>query len=343
MDRRLYDYELDPKFIAKRPANPRDSSKLFIYKTETDEIIFDKFLNIDKYLPQNSFLVMNETKVLPARTFWKKENGDEVELLILINEIQPSDKFIKAICSKKLRPGETIYLGKNILKAINTDQKIFVFKANFHIKDLAKILMHYGKTPIPKYIQNSNLSETELRRKYQTTFAKNDGSIAAPTASLHFTKRVFEKLRAKKISELFVTLHVGLGTFAPLEAQNILEKKLYDEYYFIKKETIKKLEKLKKSGHKLVAVGTTTTRTLESFAKNGEPNGSTNIFILPPYNFKLVDHLITNFHVPKSSLMMLVEAFLDHKKAKRNLVDLYKIAMKNNFKFYSFGDSMLIL
>ncbi len=339
-----YKYPLPQELISNSPANPRDSSKLFVYDTANDKITIDKFINIDKYLPADSFLVMNQTKVLPVRVACKDEQNEYVELLILTNEIFPKDKYVKAIASRKILPGEKIFINKNyFLELFNSDQKIFLFKANFEIDKLKEILLRFGKTPIPSYIENHKLNEKELRKRYQSIFAKHPGSTAAPTASLHFTNRVFKKLDNKNIERLFVTLHVGLGTFSTLLPEHFEENKLFEEHYEIDKKVADKIEKLKKSGKKLVAVGTTSVRTLESFARNKKLKSGTDIFIHRPFKFKNVDCLITNFHVPKSSLMLLVEAFLQSKKSKRKLTELYKYAIINSFRFYSFGDSMLII
>ncbi|MFA6521053.1 MAG: tRNA preQ1(34) S-adenosylmethionine ribosyltransferase-isomerase QueA [Candidatus Gracilibacteria bacterium] len=340
----MYDYHLPQELIAKEPASPRDLSKLFIYDTATDKITFDRFENLDKYLPQNSFLVMNKTKVIPARLKVRKETGGTVELLLLINELQPGDTLIKGLSDRKILPGQKLHISeKHLLEVEKQDEKIFYFKPNFPLEDLTAVLLEYGITPIPKYIKETPLTESDLREKYQTVFAKNPGSVAAPTASLHFTPRVFKKLEAKQIPHLFVNLHVGLGTFAPITEENLRSKKLFEEFYEIEKSTEDEIKELKQQGKKLVAAGTTTVRTLESAAKFKKSSGATDIFIFPPFEFRAVDALITNFHIPNSSLMMLVEAFLQFKHSKKHLHELYEIAIKENFRFYSFGDAMLIL
>lgn len=346
-----FDYHLPQELIATHPASPRDSSRLFVYDTAADKIHFDRFYNLDKYLPHDSFLVLNQTKVAPARLNLFKETGGRVELLLLINELQSGDRAIKSLSDRKLVVGQKLFFSDSEKPAFfitGQNKNIFLLRPNFPLTQLRDILLKYGSTPIPKYIKNSPLAEYELRKKYQTVFATDDkheksGSVAAPTASLHFTDRVFKKLSRQKIPHVFVTLHVGLGTFAPLTAENFAKKKLFNEYYEIEKSAARKIAELKNAGKKLVAVGTTTSRTLESFARTKKTKSATDLFIFPPYNFKLIDCLITNFHLPNSSLMMLVEAFLKHKKAPRNLIDLYKTAVKNKFRFYSFGDAMLIL
>ena len=367
MDINNYDYVLPEANLALAPAVPRDSSKLFIYETDVDKITFDRFYNIDKYLPKDSFMVMNNTKVLPARVTMRKEShlrqgyggqaGGKVIVLLLVNEI--INDTLPIIVDRKINVGEKIFFDENnFLYVTGQKENIFEVRFDFSRQHLFSLLNKYGSMPIPPYLKKSTLSKNDLLKKYQTIFAKTDGSAAAPTASLHFTDSVFKKLDEKEIKRLFVTLHVGMGTFAPITDENILKKELHNEYYEVDQKTLQLINQLKYEGKKLVAVGTTVVRTLESEARQGNfyhktyksekitlvsPLKQTNLFIFPPYDFKMVDIMITNFHLPKSSLMMLVEAFLQHKKAKKSLVELYNIAISNNFRFYSFGDAMLIL
>lgn len=352
-----YGYFLPEKNLALEPAIPRDSSKLFVYDTKSGEIIFDRFYNLDKYLPSNSFIILNNTKVLPARVTMKKETllrqgyegqgGGKVVVLLLVNEM--IGNIVPAIVDRKIVVGEKIYFDKeNFLEIVAQKENIFDLKFNFSRQHLFDLLNKYGTMPIPPYLRKSPLKRDELLEKYQTIFAKTDGSSAAPTASLHFTDNVFSKLNKKNIKKLFVTLHVGLGTFTPITNNNIKQKKLHEEYYEVDKETLQLINQSKSGGKKLVAVGTTVARTLESVARHRVSSLKSNIydktdlFIFPPYDFRMVDVMITNFHLPKSSLMMLVEAFLQHKKSKKSLVELYNMAIKNNFRFYSFGDAMMI-
>jgi len=363
-----YDYFLPKKNLALKPAIPRDSSKLFAYNTKTDEIIFDHFYNLDKYLSKDSFLVLNNTKVLPARVTMKKNSGGKMIALFLVNEIK--NNIVSVLVDRKITIGEKIYFDKEFfLEIINQKEHIFDLEFNFSREKLFDLLKKYGTMPIPPYLKKSPLSKNDLIKKYQTIFARKKGSAAAPTASLHFTDRVFKKLDKKGIERLFITLHIGLGTFAPITDENIKQKKLHQEYFEVDEETLRCIDTSKQEEKKLVAVGTTVTRTLESRARyrkffdgkqktlpagrQGAKNlvsslsrniqGKTDLFIFSPYNFKMVDVLITNFHLPKSSLMMLVEAFLQFKGAKKSLVELYNVAIKNDFRFYSFGDAMLIL
>lgn len=360
-----YDYLLPQKNLALDPAVPRDSSRLFIYDTVVDKIVFDRFYNLDKYLPKDSFMVMNNTKVLPARVTMKKESGGKIVLLFLVNELEVMSDgllgcLVKVMADRKINVGEKVFFDQdNYLKVIGQNENIFDLQFDFSREYLFDLLKKYGVMPIPPYLKKSTLTRDELLEKYQTIFARTDGSSAAPTASLHFTDKVFEKLDKRGIERLFVTLHVGMGTFAPINDENIKEKKLHNEYYEVDSRTLQSINKLKKEGKKLVAVGTTVVRTLESIVKaqdrkffDGKPQTAknlipsllkTDLFIFPPYNFNMIDVMITNFHLPKSSLMMLVEAFLQHKKARKSLVELYNIAIKNDFRFYSFGDVMLIV
>lgn len=370
MDKSLYDYYLPDYLLAKKPASPRDTSKLFVYDVKEDKIYFDKFLNLDKYLPKESFLVLNQSKVMPARVNLYKNTGGKITLLFLINELIDEKKnIIKAIVDKKINIGEKLFFDrKNFLEVLRHDKNIFYFSYNFSKDKLFFLLNRYGSMPIPLYLKDSPLKKEALFKKYQTVFAERledekIGSIAAPTASLHFTKRVFKKLEQKRINKYYLKLYVGMGTFAPINEENIKTKKLHQEYYQIDKNVWEKILKEKENGKKLVAVGTTVVRTLEAIARCrvfGQPTltdvgssvndlkqassfiNKTDLFIFPPFNFKMVDILLTNFHLPCSSLMMLVEAFLQYKKAKKHLVDLYNIAIKNNFRFYSFGDCMVV-
>lgn len=337
-----YDYNLPEKNLALSPAVPRDSSKLFVYDTVKDEIRFDRFYNLQKHLSPDSFLVLNDTKVLPARVTMKKQSGGKVVVLFLVNEIDGD--IVPVIVDRKVTVEEKLYFENNeCLDIVAQKENIFELKFSFTKEKLFDLLKEYGTMPIPPYLKKTNLKRDELLEKYQTVFANMEGSSAAPTASLHFTDKVFTSLSKKGINKYFVTLHVGLGTFAPLTEENLKTKRLHEEYYEVAIKTMEDIKKAKNEGKKLVAVGTTVTRTLESIAGTNSLSGKTDLFIYPPYEFKMVDKLITNFHLPKSSLMMLVESFLQHKGAKRSLIELYNIAIENDFRFYSFGDAMLIL
>lgn len=354
-----YDYYLPANLIAKEPVSPRDSSRLFIYDTKSDKISFDKFINLHKYLPKKSLLVLNKTKVIPARVILYKENKAIVKVLFLVNEVLNEENTIRAFIDRKVNLGEKLFFNSNyFVEVLKQDKHIFTFKLNFSKKKLFELLEKQGKMPIPLYIKDTPLKEYELRKKYQTIFASSVvdelGSEAAPTASLHFTNRVFQKLAKKGIDKTFVTLHVGMGTFSPIDEENIHEKKLHEEWFEISKETVRSINLARRDGKKIVAVGTTVVRTLESVGISSAESADwlksvksvrnkTDLFIFPPHNFKTVDYMITNFHLPKSSLVLLVEAFLKFKNAKKDLINLYQIAISEKFRFYSFGDAMLIL
>lgn len=337
-----YGYDLPAELIAKAPAQPRDSARLLIYDTKSGKISFDSFRRLGKYLPAGSFLVLNKTKVLPARIILRKETGGLVRVLFLLNEPARREEF-KILADRKIKTGDRLYFGRRHWAVVSGQREnVFFVRLNFSEKILSGILRRKGRMPIPPYIKKTPLKEKDLRRQYQTIFAQEPGSVAAPTASLHFTDRVFRDLARQGIGKFFLTLHVGLGTFAPVRPENFSAKKLHEEYFEIDPQTVKGMAARRRKGEKAVAVGTTAVRALESFSgKRGLDK--TDIFIMSGYEFKRTDALITNFHVPKSSLMLLVEAFLKFKKAEMGIIDLYAIAKKEKFRFYSFGDAMLIL
>jgi len=342
-----YNYLLPENLVAKEPSSKRDMCRLFVYSTSENKIYFDIFKNINKYLPKGSVLVFNDTKVVPARLSITRKGGSVAELFILANEPETSEGYLKAISNRRLKLGEILFLnGKDVFKVEEIDGRFFFVKKLFD-EDINSFLKIFGSTPLPPYIKNSPLSEEEAREKYQSILANSESSVAAPTASLHFSEEVLDKLKEDGNIFEYITLHVGLGTFATVSHENIENKKLFNEWFTIKADTAKRLNRYKNEGRKIVAVGTTATRALESAVLYGSliecVNKPTDIFILPPYKFQVADSLVTNFHVPKSSLMLLVDAFLKFKGARRGILDLYKIAINENFKFYSFGDAMLIV
>jgi S-adenosylmethionine:tRNA ribosyltransferase-isomerase len=352
IDLNQFDYYLPKNQIAQKPAVPRDHSRIFVYDTKKDIIAFDYFYHLDRYLPLESFLVLNNTKVLPARVEMRKsllrqgfggQGGGKVVVLFLVNEIKEKG-LIAALVDRKVIVGEKLFFQNGEWVRVE-DQQGHIFTLRYHLtkEKLFDLLRRFGTMPVPLYLKNTPLARDQLLKKYQTVFAKEEGSAAAPTASLHFTNRVFNKLKQKGIKKYFVTLHVGLGTFAPITEENLMKKTLPQEHYEIAKSTWQTIEKERKMGKKLFAVGTTVVRTLESAAKTKKLFGQTDLFIFPPYRFLMIDGLITNFHLPKSSLMLLVEAFLRFKGSKKSLVELYNIAVNNDFRFYSFGDAMVII
>jgi len=343
-----YHYEISEKNIGKIPANPRDHARLFVYNTQTDEIHFDYFYHLAKYLPSHALMVLNNTGVIPARVIFTKDTGGKVEGLFLYNEGVEADGSFPIIVNKQILVGRKLFIDKYEFDITRHEEQRFFIKPLFDINELPSILLNYGITPTPKYLGKLDMEETDLRERYQTIYSQENKSVAAPTASLHFTEDVFQSLDKKNIERTEITLHVGLGTFSDVSASNVSNKKLHTEPITISREAIQKIQTAKNNLTPIIGVGTTVVRSLESqyeaILHQNEPIlDKTDIFIMPEYDFKILNHLITNFHIPKSSLMALVDAFLQHKKSKKNILELYQIALDEGYRFYSFGDSMLIL
>lgn len=335
-----FDYTYPSVLIAQKPASPRDSAKLLIYQ-QNQETKFDSFKNLGKYLPKNSILVFNETKVIPARLNVVKQTGGKAQLLY----IGKQNNLIKVLADRKLKVNSELKLTNEFKFSIKAQEnQFYLLEPNFSISEVENILNKFGITPLPPYIKNSPLTEKQKRLEYQAVFAKKGDSVAAPTASLHFTRNLLNNLKKQGIEQKFVRLDVGLGTFAPLKEENIKNKKLHKEYFYIEQNVANFLNQAKKENRLIIAVGTTVTRTLESAVnkKTGlleRLSGETDLFITENSKINFVNGIITNFHVPKSSLLMLVSAFIGRSK----LLDTYKKAIKNNFRLFSFGDAMLIL
>lgn len=334
-----FDYKIEKSLIAQKPAHPRDSAKLLVYNRQTGEVQNSTFKNLAKFLPQNAVLVFNQTKVIPARLETKKITGGKIEVLY----ISTQKGLVRAMLNKKTKAGEKLFITPKLYLTVQgRDGKYYLLKPSFAISKIQSVLEKYGRAPLPPYINSSPLSKREQRAEYQTVFAKITGSIAAPTASLHFTKSLLHKLKKAGIELRYVTLHVGLGTFAPITDENIKTGRLHEEWYSIDKATAHALEKAKKQGRPIIAVGTTVVRTLESATdKKGKITkltGNTDLFIREGYKFKMVSSMITNFHVPQSSLLMLVSAFT----GRDEIMKLYHYAIKKEYRFFSFGDGMLI-
>ncbi len=358
-----YSYHLPEELIASRPSVPRDAARLFVYDTAGDGVTFDTFAHLGDHLPSRSLLVFNDTKVVPARAELRKETGGKVEVLFLVNEWDRRGP-IPAIADRKINVGSTLFFGVPrkgagasplSFTAVRQDENIFHLKPRCSVHEFFAILEKKGITPIPKYIKGTPLGEAALRKQYQAVFGRKPASAAAPTASLHFTERLLHRLfdgriktRDNDFTRTFVTLHVGLGTFAPVSEENLSQGTLHTESFSIPASARAAIRRHKAAGAPVVAVGTTVVRTLESqaakiLARGRIPlSGATDIFIRPPHHFRIADAMITNFHLPGTSLMMLVQAFLEDKGARRSVVDLYKTAIENRFRFYSFGDGMLI-
>ncbi|BCX15017.1 MAG: S-adenosylmethionine:tRNA ribosyltransferase-isomerase [Patescibacteria group bacterium] len=348
MKANLFDYFLPQNLIAQKPANPRDSSRLLVLDRNKGEISHHIFRDIVKFLNKGDVLVFNDTKVFPARIMAKKETGGKIEILFL-EEISP--QIWQVLTKPAVKKGKKIIFKNKTFECVESGLRTLV-KTDMDKEKLLPFLKKFGKTPLPPYIKNGQ-KESYLRRVYQTVYAQKEGSAAAPTAGFHFTQSLIEKIKNKGVKIEFVTLHVGLDTFVPIKTENLEDHKMHSEYFEIKKETIKNLLEAKSKGKRIIAVGTTTVRALETLAsdKVRPCQGKTDIFIYPPYKFKLTDALITNFHLPKSTLLALVSAFTSYPQTKdkfksfqKSLIGkAYKEAVKENYRFYSFGDACLIL
>ena len=335
-----FNFDLPEELIAQDPLEDRSSSRLMVVDKVTGETDHRTFKNIIEYLNEGDCLVLNNTKVIPARLYGTKEGTDaSVEILLLKREQNDIWECLVRP-GKKLRTGAKVNFGNGILKGeiINVMED-----GNRHIKFyydgiFEEILDELGQMPLPPYIKH----QLKDKNRYQTVYAKYDGSAAAPTAGLHFTKELLNEIKAKGVEIAYVTLHVGLGTFRPVKVDNILEHHMHSEYYEILQSEADKINDAKKRGNKVICVGTTSCRTVESAAdENGllkESKGWTDIFIYPGYKFKVLDRLITNFHLPESTLLMLVSALA----GRENILNAYKEAVELKYRFFSFGDAMFI-
>lgn len=345
-DLEAYHYELPGHLIRKVPLEKRDHARLFVYDTQKDTLTFDTFTHLAKYLPAPSLMVLNDTRVLPARLWLRKETGGKIEVLVLANQIEIAEE-IPLLVDRKTMPGQKLFFPNEDFLEIKRQAENIFFARLESTQTIFALLDQFGTTPIPHYLEgNEVLEEGMLRKRYQSVFATAGASVAAPTASLHFTEDVFDSLRARGIETSTVTLNVGLGTFAPLREENFKTKTLHTEFVDVKEGVFQKILAAKREQKPVMAVGTTVTRTLEGLFQVGENHayhGALNTFLFPPYHFQVVDILLTNFHLPKTSLLLLVDAFLESKGSQRRIIELYEKAIVENFCFYSFGDSMLIL
>lgn len=335
-----FDYYLPEELIAQTPLEKRDDSKLLILDKNTGEIVHEKFHNIIDYLEKDDILVLNDTKVIPARLIGIKKDTNAVIEVLLLNDKGNNIWECLVKPAKRIKIGTLVSFGddKLIFECIKKEEDgICEFKLIYK-GILMEILDELGSMPLPPYIHE----KLEDKDRYQTVYAKNLGSAAAPTAGLHFTTDLLDRIQAKGIRVLFITLHVGLGTFRPVKEENILDHKMHSEKYSMSKEVAEALNKAKNNKQRIISVGTTTTRTLEAiytkYNEFRECSGETDIFIYPGYKFKAINALITNFHLPKSTLVMLVSALA----GKENILNAYKIAVENKYRFFSFGDSMFI-
>ena len=334
-----FDYFLPEELIAQTPAEPRDSSRLLVYDRAADKVYHEKFYDIKKYLKKGDVLVRNNTKVLPARLFAYTKNGGRVEVLLLKRfDLTEWEVLVKP--GKKARVGaELVVNGELSLKVLESIAETGSRRVKFQFDGVFEdIISRVGEMPLPPYIKE----KLKDKNRYQTVYAKFDGSAAAPTAGLHFTEKLLGEIKDMGVEIVDVLLHVGLGTFRPVKCDDLTAHHMHSEYYEISQDAADRINAAKKEGRRIIAVGTTSVRTLESAAdENGfvKPvKGNTEIFIYPPYKFKCVDALITNFHLPKSTLVMLVSAFCSREK----ILELYKTAVDERYRFFSFGDACFI-
>lgn len=339
MELNLFDYKLPENLIAQSPLIKRDTARLLILDKKSGEIKHDIFYNIVDYVNCGDVIVINESKVINARIFGRKEKtGAKIECFIL--EKKKNNNFIVLLRpSKKLKVSNRVFLNSDESVYFEVIDKLEEGKAiiNFNVFS-AEVLEKYGQVPLPPYIKNRDFDNSF----YQTVYAKKEGSTAAPTAGLHFTKELIKKLKDKGVFFAKVNLEIGLDTFKPITEEDIKEHKIHTEKYSLTEDSVKKILNAKNLGGKVIAVGTTTTRVLETimslYGKLKSSKGRTDLYIYPGYEFKIVDMLVTNFHIPRSTLIVMVSAFA----GRENILQAYKNAIENNYRFFSFGDCMFI-
>ncbi len=335
-----FDYYLPEELIAQTPVEPRDSSRMLVYDRANDKVYHKRFYDLKDFLKAGDLLVRNNTRVLPARTFGYTPHGGKVEVLLLKRfNLNEWEVLVKP--GKKAKPGAKLVISNELsLEVLSTIEESGSRRVKFIYDGVFEdVISRVGEMPLPPYIYE----KLKDKERYQTVYAKVDGSAAAPTAGLHFTDRLLDELQGMGVEIADVLLHVGLGTFRPVKSDDLSKHHMHSEYYEIDEANAEKINKAKREGRRIIAVGTTSVRTLESVAdENGfvKPvKANTEIFIYPPYKFKCVDSLITNFHLPKSTLIMLVSALSSREKT----LELYKTAVDERYRFFSFGDSMFII
>lgn len=341
-----FDYELPEELIAQLPADKRENSKMMVLDRNTKSISHKHFYDIVDLIDKDTLLVLNNTKVMPARLYGNKDTGAKIEIFLL-KELYNKRWEVLIKPSKRIKPGNIITISEELsAKAIEKTQEDggwiveLIYEGN-----ILDVLHRNGNIPLPPYIERKLATDAIKKldfERYQTVYAKDEGSVAAPTAGLHFTEEILQKLKDKGVEIAYVTLNVGLGTFRPVKCDNILEHKMHSETFEITEETARKINEAKACSKKITAVGTTTVRTLETaFQQFGEVkacHSASELFIYPPYEFKVIDNLITNFHLPKSTLLMLVSALA----GKDFIFEAYKQAVENKYRFFSYGDCMFI-
>ncbi len=335
-----FDYYLPEELIAQTPIKQRDASRLMVLDKKTGELVHKHFYDIIDYLNKGDTLVLNDTKVLPARLIGEKVSTKAVIEVLLLKNIEGDTWECLVKPARRIHVGDVVSFGDGLLKLTCIDVKdegIRVFEASFKGM-FYELLDKLGTMPLPPYIHK----KLEDKDRYQTVYAKETGSAAAPTAGLHFTEELLERIKEKGINIVYLTLHVGLGTFRPVKVEDVTKHKMHSEFYSLSKSVADILNKTRENGKRIIAVGTTSTRTLETiyqkFGTFKEDSGFTDIFIYPGKEVKSIDGLITNFHLPKSTLIMLVSAIA----GKDNILNAYNIAVKDKYRFFSFGDAMFI-
>lgn len=334
-----FDYDLPEELIAQKPLLQRDASRLLVYDRNTGKTDHRHFYDVEEYLKPGDVLVLNNTRVLPARLFGVKRGATRQVEFLLLNRKNARDWEVILKPGKKLKPGDIVDFAPILSAEIKAKKEDGVVDVSFEYQGVFEaILDELGQMPLPPYITE----KLEDQTRYQTVYAKVDGSAAAPTAGLHFTPELLEKISGMGVKIVHVLLHVGLGTFRPVKTEEIGQHIMHSEYFSVSPEAAEEINSAKAAGGRVVAVGTTCVRTLESASHGGKvipQSGNTDIFIYPGYEFKMVDCLITNFHLPKSTLVMLVSAFAGREKT----LELYKLAVEEEYRFFSFGDAMMIL
>ena len=340
MDVKQFDYDLPEELIAQTPLEKRDESRLMVLNRENGSVTHEHFYNIIDRLNKGDVLVLNNSKVIPARLFGKRQGSGGVVETLLLKQISNDEWEVLTKPGRKALPGQVLEYGLGLIgtvvKVVEDGNRIIKF--SYPGSNIFEILDQIGNMPLPPYIKE----KLKDKNRYQTVYAKDIGSAAAPTAGLHFTKELLEKLENKGVIIKYVTLHVGLGTFRPVKVNNITEHVMHSESFYVPDDTAKAIFEAKNEGRRVVCVGTTSVRTVESaFDKFGniiKNSGDTSIFIYPGYDFKIVDAMITNFHLPQSTLIMLISAFA----GRENVLSAYKMAVEEKYRFFSFGDAMII-
>jgi S-adenosylmethionine:tRNA ribosyltransferase-isomerase len=331
------DYELPKELIAMEPASPRESARLLVFDRKTGGTSDSQFSELSSFLKPGDLLVFNETKVFPARAYATKETGGRLEVVFL-SEVQSG--LWEVLIGGKVHPGQKVIFGSELVGEVVQGKEGYLLAVNKNQPEVFELLEKIGHVPLPPYINRADKASD--KSEYQTVFAKNKGSAAAPTASLHFSKKLLRSLDAAGIKTTYVTLHVGLGTFAPVKTENLEDHPIHSEYFEVGEAAAGAINQAKSEGRRIIAVGTTVVRTLESATEKGEvkpQKRTTNLFIYPGYKFQIVSGLITNFHTPKSSLLGLVYAFAGQDRVR----EIYQHAISQKYRFFSYGDGMIIL